>query len=233
MQRFDLDPTTLSREEPIVFPGPAGRLQGLYRPSPPETAARGTVVVAHPHPAYGGTMLNKVVFHIARVLNHDLHLAALRFNFRGVGSSEGTYDEGRGEVEDLRAAWKEARRRTPDGVLVAAGFSFGAAMTLRLAARAEPLRPDALALVGLPFRLFPPPRPFPTAIPAVVAHGAADQFTPPETVREYLDEWPAPHAFEVIPEADHFLTGQLPRATRFLSESLRARLFSSPSPTDP
>jgi alpha/beta superfamily hydrolase len=167
-------------------------------------------------------MLNKVVFHTARVLNHDLHLATLRFNFRGVGDSEGEFDEGRGEQDDLAAAWEEARRLVPDGPLVAAGFSFGAAMTLALASRRDD--PAALALVGLPFRLFEPPDPFPRSLPLAAVHGERDQFTPPERVAAYLETWPGPNAWRVVPEADHFLYDDLPEAIGFLAENVGAWL---------
>ncbi len=161
MNRFGLNPKAMSPEVPITFSGPAGTLEGLWRPPRPGAALRGLVVVAHPHPAFGGTMMNKVVFHTARVLNHDLDLAALRFNFRGVGKSAGRYDEGRGEVDDVLAAWAEARRREPGSLpLVAAGFSFGSGMTLAATARpaeAGAPQPAVLVLIGLPVRLFSPP----------------------------------------------------------------------------
>jgi hypothetical protein len=218
---FHLDPTRLRREVPIHFPGPAGSIQGLWRDAPPDSEARGVVVVAHPHPAHGGTMLNKVVFHTARVLNHDLKLATLRFNFRGVGESEGTYDEGRGETGDLRAAWSEAARRMPGIPLVGSGFSFGAAMTLTLAANSpREGGPSHLALLGIPSRLFPLPEPFPHPIPIAAAHGARDQFTPPERIEEYLESWPGKHAWHVEPDTDHFFEGKLPSVTRFLSHTL-------------
>jgi alpha/beta superfamily hydrolase len=225
MSAFNLDPTTLSRELPVMFEGPAGAIEGLWRPSPPGRETRGVAVVAHPHPAHGGTMLNKVVFHTARVLNHDLAVETLRFNFRGVGASEGAHDEGRGELEDLRAAWTEARRRTPQGPFLAAGFSFGAAMTLALAAREEAPVPGGLALIGLPFRLFAPPAP-PPRVPLAAVHGSRDQYTPPERVREYLKTWPDRAAFHVIPGADHFLDGHLPEATEFLSRTLGGWLLA-------
>ena len=215
MNRFDLDPTSLAREEPVRFPGPVGELEGLWRPAPPGGPARGVAVVAHPLPTHGGTMLNKVVFHTARVLNHDLRLATLRFNFRGVGASAGEFDDGIGERDDLAAAWTEARRRAPDGPLVAAGFSFGAAMTLALAAVRE--EPASLALVGLPFRMFEPPTPFPRPLPLAAVHGENDQFTPPDRVAAYLETWPGPSAWHVVAGADHFLYDDLPEAIGFLA----------------
>jgi len=227
MHRFPIDPLRLSREVPVRFPGPAGELEGLWRPPRPGADPRGVIVVAHPHPAYGGTMLNKVVFHTARTLNHDLDLASLRFNFRGVGESQGRHDEGRGEVDDALAAWREAARRVPGRPLVGAGFSFGAAMTLFAAARAgagDVPVPRGLAVLGLPIRLMAPPTPFPLAIPIAAGHGERDQYTPPEAVRRYLATWPGPAAFEVFPGADHFLEGHLVEATGFLSKNAKSWL---------
>ena len=223
MSRFEIDPTSLARETPLRFPGPAGDLEGLWRPVRPDRVARGVLVVAHPLPTHGGTMLNKVVFHTARTLHHDLDLSSLRFNFRSTGESEGTFDSGRGEVEDVRAAWAEARRRVEHGVLVAAGFSFGAAMTLKAAIRASEdgsAVPDALAVLGLPLERFPMPEPFPVAIPIAAVHGELDAFTPPEAVGAFLESWPAAKAFRVEPGADHFLEGSLVSAVRFLSHAL-------------
>ena len=223
MSRFEIDPSNLSRETPIRFPGPAGELEGLWRPVRPDRIPRGVVVVAHPLPTHGGTMLNKVVFHTARVLHHDLDLSSLRFNFRGTGESEGTFDNGRGEPEDVRAAWAEARRRMSQGVMVAAGFSFGAAMTLKAAAQAFEDRvplPDALAVLGLPLEHYALPQPFPVPLPIAAVHGEMDTFTPPEAVGEFLEGWPGPKAFRVEPGADHFLEGSLVSAIGFLSHTL-------------
>lgn len=217
MQRFTLDPRELAREESIDFEGPVGSIEALWRPARADRPPRAVVVVAHPHPAFGGTMHNKVVFHTARVLNHDLDAASLRFNFRGVGESEGAYDEGRGEVDDLLAAWAEARRRGPDLPLIAAGFSFGAGMTLHAATRVQ-AKPVGLALLGIPLRIIEPPDPYPVPVPIAAVHGDQDQYTPPEKVREYLDRWPAAHAFHEVPDTDHFFEGRLPEATQFLSE---------------
>lgn len=218
MTRYDLDPTRLAREEAFTFAGPAGRIEAQWRPAP--QGGRGVAVVAHPHPAFEGTMFNKVVFHTARMLNYDLNVAALRFNFRGVGDSEGSYDEARGEVDDVVAAWREARERMPEGPLIAAGFSFGSAMTLFAALREEAPSPDVFAVLGLPMRLFDLPRPYPQEIPVAAVHGEQDQYTPPDHVREYLADWPAPAEFEVIPETDHFFADRIPDATGFLTRTL-------------
>jgi alpha/beta superfamily hydrolase len=224
LHRFNLDPKSLSREEPMLLAGPVGALEGRWRPPRADRAPRGVVVVAHPHPVYGGTMQNKVVFHLARVLGHDMDLAALRFNVRGVGASEGHHDEGRGEVEDLLSAWSAAEKRAGTGLLVAAGFSFGAAMTLLAAtarAQADARVPDALALAGVPLRLFSAHESIPDSLPLAVVHGERDQFTPPEEVGRWLENRSGPTAFHVVRGADHFFEGCLPEATGFLSDNLR------------
>src|SRR5512143_1533490 len=119
----------------VTIPGPAGPLEGLLR-LPPRPA--GTAVVAHPHPLFGGTMHTKVVHRAARLLADRFHLAAFRFNFRGVGASAGVYDDGRGETDDLVAAVRFARERYPDGPLVLAGFSFGSLCAARAAVAVDP-----------------------------------------------------------------------------------------------
>jgi alpha/beta superfamily hydrolase len=172
-------------------------------------------------------MLNKVVFHLARGLHHDLGLASLRFNFRGVGRSEGAYEEGRGEVEDVLAAWREARRRVGDGPLVGAGFSFGAAMSLLAAARSD--LPDVLALAGIPLRIFTPPATLSRPLPLAAVHGELDQFTPPGTVERYLERWPGRHALHVVEGADHFLEGRMDEAVSFLSRTLRGWGYPEPA----
>lgn len=100
-------------------------------------------------------------------------------------------------------------------------------MTLLAAARAfenDGDLPTAMALVGIPLRLFSFPRPFPVALPLAAVHGERDQFTPPEHVREYLSTWPGPVAFDVFPDADHFLEGHLVEATAFLRDHLKESL---------
>src|SRR5260221_2879197 len=119
--------------------GPAGKIECAVD-SPPGTA-RGSALVAHPHPQFGGTLDNKVVQTLARAFV-TLGYEAWRPNFRGIGESEGAYDEGRGEVEDLLAVYKGF----PPGEVVLAGFSFGAAMQAMLATR---VKVERMALVGV------------------------------------------------------------------------------------
>jgi len=128
-----VDSTTLRgmQHQRLCIDGPAGRLQALYRPM---DDARAAVVVCHPHPEFGGTMQNKVVYWMARAFE-DAGCAVLRFNFRGVGQSDGVWDEGKGEADDAAAAldWLHAKHQSAP--LWLAGFSFGCFAGLQAAHR--------------------------------------------------------------------------------------------------
>ncbi|MEX2242176.1 MAG: alpha/beta fold hydrolase [Burkholderiales bacterium] len=175
--------------------GPAGGIECAV--DEPQGAARGVALVAHPHPLFGGTLDNKVVQTLARAFV-ALGYAAWRPNFRGVGKSEGAYDEGRGEVDDLAAVLAHAGAGRP----VLAGFSFGAAMQARLAAR---IAPGRMVLVGIAVNHFEAP-----AVPAgtLLIHGENDETVPIAAVRA----WAKPQALPVIvvPGADHFFHRKLP-----------------------
>ena len=183
----------------VRIDGPAGGIEAAI--DLPEGTVRGVALVAHPHPQYGGTLDNKVVQTLARVFA-ALGYAAVRPNFRGVGASEGRYDEGRGEVEDLRAAWAFARRTYGDAPPVLAGFSFGAVMQARLAAQ---VAPERMVLVGVAVNHFEAP---PVSADTLLIHGERDETVPLAAV---LD-WARPFGLPVIvvPGADHFFHGRLP-----------------------
>src|SRR6202041_283259 len=128
----------------LFIDGPAGRLEALLNAG--SENATHAAIVCHPHPLFGGTLHNKVVFHTMKALN-SFGFPVLRFNFRGAGLSEGEHDHGRGEVEDVRTAldWLDAEFHLP---LLFAGFSFGAAVGLRAAC--PDARVKALIGVGVP-----------------------------------------------------------------------------------
>jgi len=182
-----------TRRETVA--GPAGRLECAV--DEPAGAPRGIALIAHPHPLFGGTLDNKVVQTLARAFV-ELGYAVWRPNFRGVGASEGQHDEGRGEVEDLAAVLAHAQAARP----VLAGFSFGAAMAAKLAARVQCER---MVLVGTAVtnQAVPP-------VPAgtLVIHGEADETIPLAAV---LD-WARPQELPVlvVPGADHFFHRKLP-----------------------
>ncbi|HYK41821.1 MAG TPA: alpha/beta fold hydrolase [Thermoanaerobaculia bacterium] len=195
----------------VVFAGPAGRLEGLWKdPTPP---ARGSAVFAHPHPRGGGTLHSKVVYRASRALA-AAGFGTLRFNFRGVGASEGVFDEGRGETDDVRAALDEAVRR--GGLpLVAGGFSFGSAAALRASA-ADP-RVAAFVGVGLPVAtesVFGVEVP---KVPALFVVGEEDTYGPPERLRSFLG---GRASMTVIPGADHFFAGHLEELETVIAEFL-------------
>jgi uncharacterized protein len=186
---------------PFKFAGPAGPLEALWKepPVPP----RGAAVVAHPHPLYGGTMNNKVVFRICRALS-EAGYSVLRFNFRGVGASAGAYDRGRGEADDFRAALDEAQRR--NGIrIVAAGFSFGSVVALAVGA-ADPRVPWLIG-AGVPRAIGEIDFRAPSEKPAFFISGSQDAYGPPEEIRPLLSSRFPKGAFSVIEDADHFFTG--------------------------
>jgi alpha/beta superfamily hydrolase len=181
-----------TRQEFIA--GPAGRIECAV--DGPESPAIGTALVAHPHPLFGGTLDNKVVQTLARAFV-ELGYEAWRPNFRGVGETEGTHDEGRGELEDLAAIvahLKPAR-------LALAGFSFGAGVQVMLAQR---VKAERLVLIGLAVTRFQLP---PVQKGTLLIHGENDETVPLATV---LD-WARPQELPVIviPGADHFFHRRL------------------------
>ncbi|MGH8668935.1 MAG: alpha/beta hydrolase [Burkholderiales bacterium] len=174
--------------------GPAGRIECAV--DQPAGAARGSALVAHPHPLFGGTLDNKVVQTLARAFV-ELGYETWRPNFRGVGQTEGVHDEGRGELEDLHSILKALNAEN----LVLAGFSFGAAVVGQLAQR---VTPERVVLVGLGVTRLPVPD-----VPAdtLVIHGENDDTVPLAAV---LD-WARPQDLPVVlvPGADHFFHRKL------------------------
>jgi hypothetical protein len=174
--------------------GPAGRLEALLRVACP---ARGAAVIAHPHPLHGGTMHNPVVFHTDRAL-FSAGFTTLRFNFRGVGTSEGTHDEGRGEVEDVAAASAWLRGVARSLPFLSVGYSFGAWCSLRFALAEQSV--SGFIGIGLPTRLVGSLPLAELARPATIIQGSADEFGAPAEV-ERLFAAVRPRA-EVIPVAN-------------------------------
>ncbi len=184
----------------VSIAGPAGAIECAV--DDPSTAPRGVAVVCHPHPQHGGTMDNKVAQTLARAFV-QLGLRAVRFNFRGVGASEGAWDEGRGEIDDALAVI--AAHRDAQLPLVLAGFSFGAYVVSEAAQRLpDDAKAARLVLVGPSTQKQQMPH-----VPAdtLVIHGEADDVVP---LSATLD-WARPQALPVtvIPGAGHFFHGQL------------------------
>lgn len=185
--------------------GPAGLLEMKLESLDSVTAASALAVVAHPHPQHGGTMDNKVVYSVARELAAS-GLAVARFNFRGVGQSEGAYDEGRGEVEDLLAVLEEMQRRFGDLPVWLAGFSFGG----YVAARASALcAVQQLCLVAPAVSRAYFDEPAVAECAGLLIHGDQDQLIEPQTTRNWADEQPGQWDYRIIEGADHFFHGKL------------------------
>lgn len=197
----------MGQNESFDVAGPAGRLEAvLMRPEAPPVAAG---VVCHAHPLHGGMMHFKVVFRAAKALQHH-GVAALRFNFRGVGRSEGVHDGGRGEQDDVRAALDEAAHRFPNLPLVLGGFSFGSSMALRVGAGDDRVR--ALFALGFPASMIPD-----TSFldgcrkPRLFVQGENDEFGDGARMRDLVAPLPEPKSLLVIPGSDHFFAGHLDR----------------------
>ena len=191
----------------VDIPAPHGRLEGLLRlPEDDEGTPRLAAVVCHPHPLYGGTMHNKTVFRLATALN-EVGIPTLRFNFRGVGLSSGSYDEGRGEQDDVRSALDELERRFPGVALAVAGFSFGAWTGLSVACAEG--RVTQLVGVGVPVASLPVDQMAHCAKPKLIVQGALDQYGPEAKLRAWFAGIAEPKHLEIIPGADHFLNDHL------------------------
>jgi uncharacterized protein len=185
----------------IFFPGAEGRLLGVLKRAPGATAA---AVVCHPHPQYGGTLYNKIVYRAARAI-HAAGITALRFNFRGVEGSDGSFDAGKGEVDDVRAALDFLARDHPR--LLVAGYSFGAWVGLH--AGAEDPRVEKLIGVGLPVNVFDASFLRGVSKPLLLVHGDRDEWGAIEKVQAIAGEVAGPVTVEVLPGADHSLEGYL------------------------
>jgi hypothetical protein len=188
----------------ISIAGPAGAIESLIE-RPPGAVAGIVAVCCHPHPLYGGTMQNKVVHTLARAAQ-DQGITSLRFNFRGVGGSGGTHDNGVGESDDAAAVADWCRRELGAEKLWALGFSFGSYVALRLAAAR-----DARLLVTIA----PPVQRFDFAklevprCPWLVVQGDADELVSHDAVLGWArDLNPAPQV-EILPGAEHFFHGRL------------------------
>lgn len=188
----------LAGTEHHLIEGPAGRLETAVTLG--NAAPKGIALLAHPHPLYGGTMENKVVQTLARTFVAQGY-AAWRLNFRGVGRSEGVYDDGRGELDDFRALARHARTVHPDGPLVLAGFSFGGYVVSHLA---KELAPESLVLVAPAVGRFPV-----SDVPehTLVIHGESDDVV---SLADVL-AWARPQKLPivVVPGAGHFFHGDL------------------------
>ena len=203
----------------LTLVGAAGPVEALL--DLPSGTPRGTAVIAHPHPLFGGTMHNKVVQTLARAFVQS-GWRALRFNFRGVGASAGVHDDGRGEAQDMLAL---VQQQAAEGALALAGFSFGAFVTSQTLAALAPRQPDKVVLVGTAASRFAVAPIAPELHErTLVLHGEHDDTVPLASVMD----WARPQALPVtvIPGGEHFFHGQLP----LLKSLVLRHLAAPPSP---
>jgi alpha/beta superfamily hydrolase len=205
------------RAQPLQIPGPAGPLESLVE-VPEGFAGQRFAVICHPHPQFGGTLSNKVVHTVARALQ-EAGLATVRFNFRGVGASAGTFDHGRGEGADLEAAVAWGNRRWPQASLWLGGFSFGAIVAIRAthAAGAQRLITIAPAVRHLESEGVVMP-----SCPWLIVQGTDDEVVSAQRVAEWARALsPAPQ-MRLIAGASHFFHGKLRELHAAVLEFARA-----------
>jgi alpha/beta superfamily hydrolase len=217
--------------------GPAGRLEAVLNEGEP--GATHSAVVCHPHPLYGGTLHNKVVFHAMKALS-NLGLPVLRFNFRGAGLSEGEHASGRGEVDDVRAAldWLDQEFHLP---IVFTGFSFGAAVGTKAACADS--RVEALIALGTPIRITPEQaaesggpaeaRSYEfqylreCSKPKLFLSGANDRFADRAALENLVSELPEPKELVLIEGAGHFFEGHLDEMRETIERWLQMTLSAA------
>ena len=186
-----------------MFPVGTIALEGLY--SAPTQAAQIGAVVCHPHPLYGGEMHNNVVSALVQVLQ-QAGIATLRFNFRGVGRSGGSHEQGNGEVEDVKAAVTYLLSRQAVSTVVVAGYSFGSMVGLRAGVADD--RVHKLIGVALPMGFGDPSFLPPSPKPKLLISGDHDNYCPLPALNEFFAKLVEPKALVIVNGADHFFWGQ-------------------------
>jgi alpha/beta superfamily hydrolase len=208
-----MNPTVLSAE-PDRFPdvaasfmltGPVGKLEAITDVAEPADARRGVAVICHPLTTDGGTMHNKVVTMVERALRES-GLDTVRFNFRGAGNSQGSYDKGVGESDDLAAVVAWVRRMRPDDALWLAGFSFGSYVTIANAVR---LHADTLISIAPPVGRWPFDRIRLPTFPWLIVQGEADEIVEPQAVFDWVETLKHKPELVRMPETSHFFHRRL------------------------
>ncbi len=204
---------------PGIVDGPAGRIETLLE-LPDDVEPTGLAIICHPHPLHGGALTNKVAHTLARVAC-DLNLAALRFNFRGVGKSEGEHDHGVGEVDDAAAVLASAKATYP-GPLLFAGFSFGGAVAMELARRE---RADYLVTIAPAVsRIDRDPTWSAPQLPWLLVQGDADELVDIQETIDFVNTLDPGPELTVLEGVDHFFHGKLTALRQLLVERLQGNL---------
>jgi alpha/beta superfamily hydrolase len=204
----------------LLLPGPAGAIELACALPDTEGARSGVAIIAHPNPVQGGTMHNKVVTILERALL-DLGLATVRFNFRGVGQSEGVHDDGVGETDDLVAIANWLRESRPGDTRWLAGFSFGSYVTLRAAPR---IHPAQVILVAPPVGRFEFAPIEPPTCPWLIVQGEEDEVVDPKAVFAWAATLQPPPQVVRMPETGHFFHRRLMDLRGAVKNALGANL---------
>lgn len=210
----------------VIINGPEGRLEGRYQPGKTANAPIG--IVLHPHPQYGGTMNNKVVYHLYQSFL-NLGFSVLRFNFRGVGRSQGEFDEGTGELSDAASAldWLQGFNANASSCWVA-GFSFGSWIGMQLLMRRPEIR--GFISVAPPANLYDFTFLAPCPASGLLIQGTADEIVTPDSVDKLATKLRTQKAITVehteIKGANHFFEGHLDQLTSTVDDYMQRRLAS-------
>ncbi len=197
--------------------GPSGPLECLITQSDPAVPALNiTAVICHPHPQFSGTMNNKVVTTLMQICR-DLGMSSIRFNFRGVGQSAGTYGEGAGELQDCLAVIDWVKQHQPNNALLLAGFSFGGCIAMQAAAQANPI---GLITIAPPVEKMNAIAIPPINCPWIMVQGEKDTVVPPHTVYQFVAKRAENITLLRLPEAEHFFHGQLGVLKRQVTEAM-------------
>lgn len=205
--------------ETFLLDGAVGKLE-LLTVKPEHFSSRKVAIICHPNPEQEGTMQNKVVSTLAKAFE-QLGIATVRFNFRGVGKSEGVHGKILGEIEDLRAVVAWVKKTLPHCEIILAGFSFGSYIAAVVANEINPLHLISIAPPAdrYDFNAFKNIR-----CPWLVVMGDADEIVPPETVMEWAKNPPAPIHFILLPKVGHFFHGHLIELRELLIKELSKEL---------
>lgn len=208
----------------VIFPGPSGRLEGRYQPGPESNSP--IAIILHPHPQFGGTMNNKVVYDMFYVFQKR-GFATLRFNFRGVGRSQGIFDNGVGELSDAASALDWLQTQNPNAKYCwIAGFSFGAWISMQLLMR----RPEVAGFISVapPANMYDFSFLAPCPSSGLLLHGKADQVVPEADVKKLADRLSAQKGITIdhveIEGANHFFENHLDAMQDEMNKYLDKRL---------
>lgn len=205
-------------EHAFIFPGQIGGLEAILS-IPPSSDDRYIALLGHPHSLQGGSMNNKVVTTLVRVFK-ELGIPSIRFNFRGVGQSEGKYDEGEGEAEDMRLLAAHCQRELPGVGLVFAGFSFGSYVTYRAAVQC----PNALLIsIAPPVHHYDYTKNQPASNSWIIVQGDVDEVVPVADVRAFVQNASSPITFLEFANTGHFFHGKLIELKLSLIQAIQTR----------